>query len=339
MQKPGLKKIKLGEHIITPVILAPMVGVTDVPFKKVVQSFGAGLTVSEMIASNALTLKTRKALQQSSFIGVPGIRAIQLAGRDPQIVSEAARISEALGAQIIDLNFGCPVKKVVGGNAGSALMKDKKLAADIIGSVVKAVKLPVTIKMRTGWDDNNRNAPEIAAMAEDLGVQMITVHGRTRTQMFHGKADWEFIAQVKAAIKIPVIANGDIKSIEDAEACLKASNADGVMIGRGSYGKPWLVNQILQYLTTNQRIPAPSLPEILKTILSHYKDLINYYGESIGVPVARKHISWYTSGLPNASKFRMDFHHTTSSSEAIDKITEYFQTTIQRTDLTQLDVY
>jgi tRNA-dihydrouridine synthase B len=326
MTERRLKKIKIGEHIKLPVILAPMCGVTDSPFRKLVKTFGAGLTISEMIPSNAMTMKTKHSLRKSAFSSVESVPVVQIAGCDPKIVANAARLCEELGAKIIDLNFGCPVKKVVGGNAGSALMKDRELAGAIMESAVKAVNIPITVKMRTGWDENHRNATDIAKMAEDLGVQMITIHGRTRSQMFQGKADWDFIRSVKEKISIPVIANGDIKSPEDAERCLAVSNADGIMIGRGIYGKPWLLNQIIQRLADNEQIPDPSLQDICAILLAHYKDMIKYYGEEVAVPFARKHVGWYTSGLSNSSKFRMEFNHITSSTEATDKISDYFNT-------------
>jgi tRNA-dihydrouridine synthase B len=332
MNKPPLKEIKIGEHSITPVLLAPMCGVTDVAFRKLVKSFGAGLTISEMIASQAVTSQTKNALQKAFFSEHEEISVVQLAGRDPTILAEAARLSEETGAKIIDLNFGCPVKKVVGGNAGSALMKDLKLAGEIINSAVTSVKVPVTVKMRTGWCDENKNAPDLAKLAEDLGVKMITIHGRTRSQMFQGKADWEFIRTVKEKIKIPVIANGDIKSPDDAKQCLESSGADGIMIGRGVYGKPWLINQIIQKLTKNEDIPPPTLPEILKTILSHYKDIMDLYGDKVGLLFARKHIGWYASSLPNSSKFRMEFNKILSVPEAIEKISSYFEELITRNE-------
>jgi tRNA-dihydrouridine synthase B len=328
MNETLLKEIKIGTHVIMPVILAPMCGITDAPFRQLVKSFGAGLTVSEMIASHATTLRTKDSKLKSFFSKSEKISAVQLVGRDPKIMAEAAILLEGSGADLIDLNFGCPVKKVVGSNCGSALMKDLKLAAQIIESVIKAVKVPVTIKMRLGWDENNKNAPTLAKISEDLGIKMVAVHGRTRAQLYEGKANWDFIREVKDAVTIPVIANGDIKSPEDAALCLQISKADGVMIGRGVYGKPWLLNQITKYLTTGERISEPSLPEKLETIISHYNDIINCYGETVGVPIARKHIGWYTSGLPKSAKFRMEFNQIVSSQEGLNKLSEYFKRTI-----------
>ncbi|NRA73131.1 MAG: tRNA dihydrouridine synthase DusB [Rickettsiales bacterium] len=331
-----LKEIKIGNHNIAPVILAPMTGVTDVPFRRLVKNFGAGLTISEMVASQAMILKTKISIKKSSFSQTETIPAVQLVGSNPHTMAEAAKLNEDLGAKIIDINFGCPAKKVVGTNCGSALMKDTKLAAQLIKSTVKAVKLPVTVKIRLGWDEQNKNAPEFAKIAEDLGAQMITVHGRTRSQMFTGKANWHLIREVKDKVKIPVIANGDIKSPEDAIACLQHSNASGVMIGRGAYGKPWLINQILQYLMNGKQISEPSLSEKLQIILNHYNEMLNYYGEKIGIAFSRKHIGWYTMGLPNSAKFRMEFNRVTSKNQATDKLVEYFNTIIDSSTLAHI---
>ena len=203
-------------------------------------------------------------------------------------------------------------------------MKNLNLATKIIESAVKAVKIPVTVKMRLGWDENNKNAPELAKISENLGAQMITVHGRTRTQMFTGKANWDFIRKIKSKVQIPVIANGDINTPEDALTCLTLSNASGIMIGRGAYGKPWLLNQIIEYLATGKKIPEPCLPEKFKILCGHYNDMLSYYGEIIGIPFARKHIGWYTAGLPNSAKFRMEFNKIISSREGNSKLSEYF---------------
>ena len=300
-----LKPILIGPvRLDVPVILAPMTGVTDLPFRKMVKRYGAGLTVSEMVASAAMIRETRQSLQKTEWDPSEEPVSLQLAGCSPDEMAEAAKLNEQRGAAIIDINMGCPVKKVVNGDAGSALMRNLKLAGQILDATVKAVRVPVTLKMRMGWDHASLNAPELARIAESLGVKMITVHGRTRCQLYKGSADWAFVRRVKGAVNIPVIVNGDICSLADAREALRQSGADGVMIGRGAYGKPWLIAQVMAELGGKGPRPDPSLDEQLAAMLEQYDDMLALYGRDTGVKLARKHIGWYTKGLPGSAELR-----------------------------------
>lgn len=311
-------------ELYAPVILAPMSGVTDKPFRKMVRKFGAPLLVTEMIASRAMIVQSKQSMQKCTFDQEGGLTSVQLAGCEPEVVAEAAKMNEDLGAKIIDLNFGCPAKKVVNSYSGSALMRDEKKAMEIMEATVKAVGIPVTLKMRMGWDHGSLNAPTLARMAQEVGIKMLTIHGRTRCQFYSGTADWEFIKQVKEVVAIPVVVNGDIKNAQDAANALQLSTADGVMIGRGAYGKPWLIQQMADYLEYGTPIIEPELAVKRETLLEHYEEMLSYYGIELGMMMARKHISWYSAGIPGSAEFRSYINNSTDHQQVSKRIVSFF---------------
>jgi nifR3 family TIM-barrel protein len=323
----SLPPIRLSDQVSieTPVILAPMSGVTDLPFRRLARALGTGLVVSEMIASWAMVRENRNTMRMAEVDPSGGPTAVQLAGCDPDAMAEAARIAVGRGAGLIDINFGCPVKKVaVGQMAGSALMRDEPAAARLLEATVAAVPVPVTLKMRMGWDHAHLNAPRLARIAEQAGIRMVTVHGRTRQQFYEGRADWDFVAEVKQAVSIPVIVNGDILTVEDAAEARRRSGADGVMIGRGCYGRPWFPAQVAHFLRTGTHIPDPTLARQREILLGHYRAMLLHFGTDAGLRLARKHVGWYSRGLPGSAEFRAQMNRMTEPDAVIALIDAFY---------------
>ena len=305
--------------------LAPMAGVTDRPFRVLCKSFGAGVAVSEMVTSNSLLYGSEKTKRRADHEGEVDPISVQIAGADPKMMADAARYNKDNGAQIIDINMGCPAKKICNVMAGSALLKHEKLVEDILHSVVNSVDIPVTLKIRTGWDKDNRNALNIARIAENEGIKALSIHGRTRACLYKGDAEYDTIAKVKQNIGIPVIANGDITSPEKAKYVLDYTKADAVMIGRAAQGKPWIFREIEHFLKTGEHLPLPTIEEIQTTTIKHVQDLYAFYGDERGLRVARKHISWYTKGLKNSAQFRSSMNQIENCDLQIAAINFYFE--------------
>ena len=304
--------------------VAPMAGVTDRPFRQLCKKFGAGLAVSEMVASNSLLWGSQKTRRRANHEGEVDPISVQIAGADPAMMAEAARYNVAQGAQIIDINMGCPAKKVCNAMAGSALLRDETLVGRILEAVVKAVDVPVTLKFRTGWDAANRNALKVARIAEESGVQLLSLHGRTRACGFSGRAEYDTIREVKRSTYLPVVANGDIATPEEAKQVLEHTGADGIMIGRAAQGRPWIFREIEHYLSTGQRLPPPLVSEIHAVLIAHLEELYAFYGRETGVKVARKHISWYTKGLAGSASFRHRMNQLETCEEQRDEVNLFF---------------
>ena len=317
---------RIGPYSIdSQTILAPMAGVTDRPFRQLCRQFGAGLVVSEMVTSDTRLWKSRKSTYRLNHEGEAEPRSVQIAGGDALMMADAARMNAERGAQIIDINMGCPAKKVCNKAAGSALLRDEALVADILQTVVAAVDVPVTLKFRTGWDMDNRNALNIARMAEDAGIAALALHGRTRACGYKGEAEYDTIAEVKQAVSIPVFANGDIDTPQKAKQVIAHTGADAVMIGRGAQGRPWLFREINHYLATGELMEEPSLDEIRTVLLGHLQELRTFYGDYLGVRIARKHVGWYLQAQPEGKTFRKEFNVLETAEEQTQALELYFE--------------
>jgi tRNA-dihydrouridine synthase B len=320
-----MSALRIGPYTLpNSLILAPMAGVTDQPFRQLCKRMGAGLVVSEMVTSDVRLWNTRKSSLRMMHSGDPEPRSVQIAGGDPDMLAEAARRNVEMGAQIIDINMGCPAKKVCNKAAGSALLKDEQLVHDILHAVVGAVEVPVTLKIRTGWDRSNKNGITVAKIAEEAGIVALAVHGRTRADLYTGDAEYETIAAIKQAVSIPVLANGDIDSPQKAKAVLAATGADGLLIGRAAQGRPWIFREIEHYLRTGEQLPAPTLSEVEQILLEHLAALHAFYGDVMGVRIARKHVSWYLATLPGAKDFRAQFNRLDSTDAQCANVRGFF---------------
>jgi tRNA-dihydrouridine synthase B len=322
--------ITIGPYTLpNNLFLAPMAGVTDRPFRQLCRRLGAGMAVSEMITANKTLWASKKSLLRANHIGEPEPRSIQIAGADPMMLAEAAKHNVEQGAHIIDINMGCPAKKVCNVMAGSALLQNEALVTDILESVVNAVDVPVTLKIRTGWDSDHRNGVTIAKIAEQSGIQALAVHGRTRACAYKGDAEYDTIAEIKSAISIPVIANGDISSPEKAKIVLKHTQADGLMIGRAAQGNPWIFRQILHFLEHDTLLEAPAISEVQHVLIEHLHALYDFYGDYTGVRMARKHIAWYSKGLRNGNPFRQEMNTFEQPQEQLDFTEQFFNNLAQ----------
>lgn len=322
--------LKIGPYTLdSPVVLAPMAGVTDRPFRQLCKDMGAGLACTEMVGANSLLMGSEKTHRRANLIGETEPCAVQIVGADPVKLAEAAIFNEANGAQIIDINMGCPAKKVCNTLSGSALLKDEPLVARILESIVKAVKIPVTLKIRTGWDAQHKNGIKIAQLAESLGIKALAVHGRTRACRFNGHAEYDTIRAIKESVSIPVIANGDITTPQKAKEVLDYTKADGIMIGRAAQGRPWIFSEINHYLDHGEILPKPSLEHIYRLMIDHLHSLYDYYGPKNGVHLARKHVSWYTKGQPNGAYFRDIFNRLDTIDAQLEAANAFFLSLIE----------